>query len=250
MKVYCFKFWFSLVYPSLLAYFPHYFSTSIPLERVLALTREIFLGNVQMLSVGQYTWSGFDWGVTLSQVSSGLNQNVTCCLSLNRQAGRQYSRQADRQTHGHWDRKVINKSLLKHRSGETTPISVLLSLTPQSPQCFNPQIYTRDSRPPIPPHEMASSVMGLNLGVFRFLPTTHPKVNVQQMRSRSLCAIQHVALVCLHARIAVHAGNIHVSTWRTAVILITGKSRRTSKSARMPGSRWCRFRDLWCISAF
>ena len=51
------------------------------------------------------------------------------------------------------------------------------------------QIYTRNTRLPIPPHVLASSAMGLNLGVFGFLPTAHAKANAKQMRSRSLCAL-------------------------------------------------------------
>ena len=43
-------------------------------------------------------------------------------------------------------------------------------------------IYTRDPRPPISPYVMALSAMGLKLGVFRFLPTTHAKTNAIQMR--------------------------------------------------------------------
>ena len=38
---------------------------------------------------------------------------------------------------------------------------------------------TRDPRPPIPPCEMASPPMGLNMGVFGFLPTTHTTANVK-----------------------------------------------------------------------
>ena len=37
--------------------------------------------------------------------------------------------------------------------------------------------YPRDPRPPIPTRVMVLSAMGLNLGVFGFLLTTHPKNN-------------------------------------------------------------------------
>ena len=46
---------------------------------------------------------------------------------------------------------------------------------------------------------MVSSAMGLNLGVFGFLPTTHTKMHVKQMRSQSLRAVWHFVLVCHHA---------------------------------------------------
>ena len=46
----------------------------------------------------------------------------------------------------------------------------------------------------------------------------------KQMRSRSLCAVQHFTHAWLHAQTAVHAGNIR--TWRTTIILTTGKTRR------------------------
>ena len=46
-------------------------------------------------------------------------------------------------------------------------------------------------RPPIPPRVMVSSAMGLKLGVFRFLPTTHTKTNAKQMCPLTLCAVQH-----------------------------------------------------------
>ena len=42
------------------------------------------------------------------------------------------------------------------------------------------QYYSRDPRPPIPPHVMALSAVGLNLGVSGFLLTTHAKTNTKQ----------------------------------------------------------------------
>ena len=47
---------------------------------------------------------------------------------------------------------------------------------------------TRDTRLPIPPRVMALSAMGLNLGVFGFLLTTHAKTNAKQMRPHSFNA--------------------------------------------------------------
>ena len=85
-------------------------------------------------------------------------------------------------------------------------------------------MYRGDSRPPIPPCVMASSAMGLKLGVFRFLPTTHTKTNAIQMRPRSLCAVQRFTHVYLHAKTTVDTGNIRI--WQTKVILITGKTCR------------------------
>ena len=93
---------------------------------------------------------------------------------------------------------------------------------------FGPQIYTTDTRLPKPLYVMVSSTMGLNLGVFGFLPTTHAKINAQQMRSLSSRAVQRFDQVCLHTRIVVHAGNIR--TWQTTVILITRKTRRPQNS--------------------
>ena len=51
---------------------------------------------------------------------------------------------------------------------------------------MTPQIYKGDPRPRIPPCVMASSAMGLRLGVFGFLPTTHAKTNAKRMRPWSL----------------------------------------------------------------
>ena len=69
------------------------------------------------------------------------------------------------------------------------------------------KIYTTDTRLSIPPHVMASLAMRLNLGVFRFLPTTHAKANTKQMRSHSSCPTQLLMRDCLHTQTAVHAGN-------------------------------------------
>ena len=81
----------------------------------------------------------------------------------------------------------------------------------QYPLKYIPQItdiYMGDPRPPISPCVMASSAMGLKLGVFGFLPTTHAKTNAIQMPSRSLRAVQHFTHVYLHAKSAVDAGDI------------------------------------------
>ena len=71
---------------------------------------------------------------------------------------------------------------------------------------------------PIPPHVMASSAMGLNLGVFGvFADHTHTQRNTKQMHSRS----------CRGAFYLSSRSNcktcIVIYTWRTTVILITGK---------------------------
>ena len=65
---------------------------------------------------------------------------------------------------------------------------------------------------------------GAQIGVFRFLPTTHVKTDAKQMRPRSLHAVPHFMHVYLPAQTAVDAGDIH--TWQTMVILITGKTWR------------------------
>ena len=84
------------------------------------------------------------------------------------------------------------------------------------------QIYTRDTRLPIPSCIMALSAMGLNLGVFGFLPTTHAKASAKQMPSRYSRAAQRLLTCdCLHAQTTVHARNLR--TWQTTIILITGK---------------------------
>ena len=58
-----------------------------------------------------------------------------------------------------------------------------------------PQIYTRDIKLPIPPRVMASSAMGLNFGVFGFLPTSKSvftimphKVKTQYVHCRSIAS--------------------------------------------------------------
>ena len=65
---------------------------------------------------------------------------------------------------------------------------------------------------------------GAQIGVFGFLPTTHAKSNAIQMRPWSLRAVQPFTCVYLHAKAAVDAGDMR--TWRTTVILITGKTWR------------------------
>ena len=87
---------------------------------------------------------------------------------------------------------------------------------------FPTQIYTGDPRPRIPPHVMASSAMGLKLGVFGFLPITHTKGNAKPMHPRSFSAMRRLQVFYLHSQTAVGAGDIH--TWWTAVSLITEKS--------------------------
>ena len=48
-----------------------------------------------------------------------------------------------------------------------------------------------DHRPCIPPCVMASSAMGLNLGIFNFLPSTYAKMNAKQCVHylHALCSI-------------------------------------------------------------
>ena len=70
------------------------------------------------------------------------------------------------------------------------------------------QIYKGDPRPDIPPRVMASSAMGLKLGVYQILPTTHThthtKANANKMHPRSLCAVQRFTRVYLHAQTTAH----------------------------------------------
>ena len=101
--------------------------------------------------------------------------------------------------------------------GWSTPLNAFFF--PQNIMLWS-QIYTRDTRLPIPLRVMASSAMGLNLGSSCFLPTTQAKAYAKQMRSRFSRAAQHFTCVCP----AVHAGN--TCTWRTTIILITGKTWR------------------------
>ena len=95
--------------------------------------------------------------------------------------------------------------------------------SPKRTQLCIPTEYTGHPRP-IPSHVMVSSAMGLKLGVFRFLPTTHAKAHTKQIHSWSLRAMQHFTRVYLHVQITADRGGIR--TWRTTVILIMGKTRR------------------------
>ena len=73
---------------------------------------------------------------------------------------------------------------------------------------LQPQIYTRDTRLPILPCAMVSSAMGLNLGSSGFCLSHTQK----QMQNK-----------CIHnlrARIVIP---LYTRTWRTTIILITGK---------------------------
>ena len=48
---------------------------------------------------------------------------------------------------------------------------------------ITPQVHKKgDPRTPIPPRVMALSAMELQLGVFRFLPTTHAKTKQMQTK--------------------------------------------------------------------
>ena len=59
------------------------------------------------------------------------------------------------------------------------------------------------SQPLYTPCVMASSSVGLKLGVFGFLPTTHAETNAKQMPPQSLCTVQHFSHVYLHTQTAV-----------------------------------------------
>ena len=73
----------------------------------------------------------------------------------------------------------------------------------------SPQIQGR-SEPVIPPRIMASSAIGVQLGVFGFLPTTHAKTNAKQMRrTQSLHAMRHFTYVYLHAQTTVDATDLY-----------------------------------------
>ena len=107
-----------------------------------------------------------------------------------------------------------------------------------------PLIYTRDTRLLIPPRVMAWSAMGLNLGDFRFLPTTQKQT--QNRCVHDLHAPRSILCVfCLHVHTAVHTSNMHL---KNHDYFDYGKNLKTPKSGPMQGSRWRRFWYLWCIS--
>ena len=58
----------------------------------------------------------------------------------------------------------------------------------------------------------ASSAMGLKMGVFRFLPTTHAKTNAKQMSPRSSRTVRRFTRFHLHPKTAVDVGVLR--TWR------------------------------------
>ena len=97
------------------------------------------------------------------------------------------------------------------------PFKIFLRILKAIHNC-KPQIYTRDTRLPIPHVKWRRQPWGSIWGSSGFFPTTHAKANAKQMCSRSSCAD------CLHAQTTVHAGNLR--TWWTTIILITGKTRR------------------------
>ena len=108
---------------------------------------------------------------------------------------------------------------------------------------LKPEIYTGDPRPCILPRVMASSARGSNWGSLGFLPTTHAlKINASMI---FVCraAFMHVYL---HTQTAADAGDIR--TWRTTVILITGKTQRPPIWAPCWGWKWFMFWNLPCIS--
>ena len=82
-------------------------------------------------------------------------------------------------------------------------------MIPQSLHAEAPQIHIQgDSRPRITPRVMASSAMGLQFGVFRFLPATHDKTNAKQTRPLSLGAVRCFMSVYLHTQTTVDTGDI------------------------------------------
>ena len=66
---------------------------------------------------------------------------------------------------------------------------------------------------------MALSVMELQLGVFRFLTTTHAETKAIKMHLWSLCTVLCFTHVYLHAQTTVQW-----CTWQITVILIAGKT--------------------------
>ena len=93
---------------------------------------------------------------------------------------------------------------------------------------------------------MASSAMGLKLGVFGFLPTTHAKTNAKQMRERSSRAVRRFT------RVYLHAADRSRCRWHTHLTnhgyFDNGKNPKTPNLSPMPGLKWRRFWDLLCIS--
>ena len=72
-----------------------------------------------------------------------------------------------------------------------------------------PQIHKGNLRPPILPSVlMASSAIGLKLGVFKFLPTALTETNTKQMHLRSLHTVRCFMCVYLHAPTTVDASDI------------------------------------------
>ena len=65
-----------------------------------------------------------------------------------------------------------------------------------------------DSRPRTPSRVMASSAMGLKLGNFRFLPTTHLKT-AQNKFAHDLRAMQPFRHVYLHTQTSVDADDMN-----------------------------------------
>ena len=74
---------------------------------------------------------------------------------------------------------------------------------------------------------IASSAMGLKLGVFVFLlVTAHAKTNAKQIYTSTIFArhVERFTCVYLHAQTAVDA--VEIQTWQTTVILIMEKTQR------------------------
>ena len=104
------------------------------------------------------------------------------------------------------------------------------------------QIYKGDPRPRIPARVITSSAMGLKLGVFRFLPTTHTETHANKMCPRSSRAVRHFTCVYFHTQTAVHT---HLTNHG---YFDRRKTPNTPNLSPMPGWKWRRFWDLPCIS--
>ena len=106
------------------------------------------------------------------------------------------------------------------------------------------QIYKGDPRPRILLCVMASSAMGLKLGVFKFLPTTHAKTNA--MHPRSLHAVQRFM------RVLSSSSDCSRRRWHTHLTnncdFQYGKNLKTRKFEPHAGINMRRFWDHPCIS--
>ena len=110
-----------------------------------------------------------------------------------------------------------------------------------------PQIYKENPRPGIPPLVVTSSAMGIKLGVFGFLPTTHA-IQVQNKCVHDLRAPCSIIMhIYLHAQTAVDLCRWHTHLMNHGYFDYV-KNRKTPNLSPMPGWKWRRFWDLPCIS--